>query len=82
MNAQEQALMRLRVYVAHFIDHTRDHVAEIEAQRPHIENASLGGLLEKAVADVEAANRSLQAVLTELGGKPDDGHHHHGHHHA
>ena len=84
MTPHEQAVARLRLYIAHVIDHTQDHVREIEAQRPHITAPELSGALETAVGDVERAGRSLEAALAALGGRlpqePLRHHHGHGHH--
>ncbi|HEY0331008.1 MAG TPA: hypothetical protein VGC77_18160 [Rhodopseudomonas sp.] len=83
MTPQDQAKARLRAYLAHFIDHAQDHVAEIEAQRGAIGvNARLDEALDQAMADVQLARRSLEAALQEIGGSPARdvfSHHAHGH---
>jgi len=71
MTPQDQAKARLRAYLAHFIDHAQDHVAEIEAQRGAIgADPRIDGLLDQAVADVQVARRSLEAALEAIGGSP------------
>ncbi|MBB5049936.1 hypothetical protein HNR60_004721 [Rhodopseudomonas rhenobacensis] len=83
MTPQDQAKARLRAYLAHFIDHAQDHVAEIDLQRSAIgADSRLGELLDQAVADVQLARRSLEAALEAIGGSPArDVFSHHAHSH-
>jgi phytoene/squalene synthetase len=76
----DQAKTRLRAYVAHFADHAEDHLAEISALKPAITgDAHLTDVLEHAIADMQTARRSLQAVLDELQTTPVSDHEHHAH---
>lgn len=82
MTPVDQAKIRLRAYVAHFADHAQDHLAEIAALKPAVAgDASLTHALDHAIADMQTARQSLQAVLAELEAVPggDHGHDHHAH---
>lgn len=78
---EEQARKRLRILLAHFMEHMDCHVNEIQAQRPGLQaDLALDDALTQAVDDMRAVRHSLAVALVELGDGAAD-HHHHGHHH-
>jgi hypothetical protein len=80
MTPVDQAKIRLRAYVAHFADHAEDHLAEIAALKPAVAgDVHLIHALDHAIADMQTARRSLQAVLSELETVPVADHDHHAH---
>ena len=94
MNAHElleHDRRRLRLFLAHFVDHMASHVAEVrERGEAMAESGELRALLGAAVADMETSRRSMARVVDHLGqdetglesGRPDHDHRYdHDHHH-
>lgn len=76
---EEQARKRLRILLAHFMEHMDCHVNEIQAQRPGLQtDLTLDDALTQAVDDMRTVRHSLAVALVELGEGAVD---HHGHHH-
>ena len=91
MNALEIAahdLHRLRLFLAHFVDHMDAHLAEIhERSEEALPGGPLRDLLEAAITDMAISRRSMARVVEHLDqetvtslGTGGDHHAHHGDH--
>ena len=82
MTDEERARMRLKIYLAHSIDHMEDHLQDLGAQAPFVAEPRLEQALGRAIADVETARQSLATALDLVGGAPAQQHaHDHGQEH-
>lgn len=71
MTPQEEARARLRVHIAHFVDHAQEHIEEIAAQRSGIaEGTALAEAIDTALRDITTARLSLAKALAQLEGAP------------
>lgn len=83
MTPEQQALARLRVYLAHMIEHDHDHIHEIEQQMTQISDPEIVTSLTTALHDIVQANHALEASLALLGDAAPVPHHHgHAHPHG
>jgi hypothetical protein len=68
---------KLRILLPHWIDHNADHAADFRLWAGLAGEAQAD--IEAAAAQMEAANKALEAVLAKLGGSMENHHHHHHH---
>ena len=66
---------KLRILLPHWIEHNAGHLAEFREWAEKAGEAKQHIL--DAAAQMEGANRALEAALEQMGGALDDEHHHH-----
>jgi len=66
---------KLRILLPHWIEHNAGHLAEFREWAEKAGEAKQNIL--DAAAQMEGANRALEAALEQMGGALDDEHHHH-----
>ena len=66
---------KLRILLSHWIEHNAGHAAEFREWAEHAGEAKQNIL--DAAAQMEGANRALEAALAQMGGALEDEHHHH-----
>lgn len=66
---------KLRILLPHWIDHNAGHLAEFREWAEKAGEAKQNIL--DAAAQMEGANRALEAALAQMGGALEDEHHHH-----
>ena len=66
---------KLRILLPHWIEHNAGHLAEFREWAEKAGEAKQNIL--DAAAQMEGANRALEAALEQMGGALEDEHHHH-----
>ena len=66
---------KLRILLPHWIEHNAGHLAEFREWAEKAGEAKQNIL--DAAAQMEGANRALEAALKQMGGALEDEHHHH-----
>ncbi len=66
---------KLRILLPHWIEHNAGHAAEFREWAEKAGEAKQNIL--DAAAQMEGANRALEAALAQMGGALEDEHHHH-----
>jgi len=66
---------KLRILLPHWIEHNDGHLAEFREWAEKAGEAKQNIL--DAAAQMEGANRALEAALEQMGGALEDEHHHH-----
>ena len=66
---------KLRILLPHWIEHNAGHLTEFREWAEKAGEAKQNIL--DAAAQMESANRALEAALAQMGGALEDEHHHH-----
>jgi hypothetical protein len=66
---------KLRILLPHWIEHNAGHLAEFREWAEKVSEVEQNIL--DAAAQMEGANRALEAALEKMGGALEDEHHHH-----
>ncbi len=82
--SDKSTVEKVRVLLPHWIEHNHSHKAEFvkwaaAAREDGLEEVA--GLIDQAVAAMDAGNAALGRALEKVGGAAGGGHHHHHHHH-
>jgi len=77
---EKSDIEKLRILVAHWIDHNHSHEAEMTKWLTVAKDAGQGNTvacLEEAIAGMKQTDGALDRALETLGGPLEDHHHHH-----